>query len=450
MIDYGIDQVRTLEGMEAVRTRPGMYIASVGQAGIQHITLEVISNGIDEYLAGCCTNIDIIVKDDNTVIISDNGRGIPFADTAEGKQKFIDIVSKLHTGAKFDPDGKTGYNSSGGQNGIGIKATNALSDSFIVTSMRDGKRAKATYSKGKLKGKVSIENIKSAGTGTTIEFHPDATIFKETISLDYDALRKQVKELSFLSPGLTFNLTFKDKPTEEIVSKNGLLDYIAELNGKKKSLTSTFYCETLENRMGVKIAMLYNDSYSDNYKLYTNSIPNSAGTHLTGFRTALTTTINNYARENGFLKDKDSNLTGEELKEGLVLILSFIMPDPVYSGQTKDALTSSEARTIVSRLVSKELENWFAQNPNDAKAIINKALNARKAREAAKKAKDAIRQPKEKGLKAKLGLSNKFIDCISKKPAERNLLLVEGLSAGSAAIEARNAKTDCIYMLRGK
>ena len=447
--NYGVKDIKTLEGVAAVRHSPGMYIGSVAKEGLHQITLEIISNAIDEYLNGECSVCEIKVNKDNSVTIKDNGRGAPFGKADDGSETLENLFTKLHTGGKFDNSGKTGYNTSGGQHGVGAKATNALSDWFKVVSVRDGQVATMTFERGKRTDFTVQKQDKEEG-GTTVSFLPDKTIFKEGIELDYTTLRAQLQELAYLSPGLAFNFTYKDKKAETIFSKRGILDFIDDINKKKKVITSTFYAEALTGKVGVKLAVNYNNSYSDTYKLYTNSIPNTGGAHLTGFRTALTQSVNKYARDNKLLKDKDANITGEELKEGLTLVLSFIMPNPVFSGQTKEVLTSTEARTVVQQLVSQELENWLAANPKDAKAIIGKALEARKAREAAKKAKDAVRQPKEKGLKAKLQLSNKFIDCISKNPQERNLLLVEGLSAGSAAVEARNTKTDCIYMLRGK
>ena len=274
---------------------------------------------------------------------------------------------------------------------VGAKATNALSKSFIVTSIRDGKKAIAKFEKGELKS-YNENTVRGFGSGTTVSFIPDAEIFKEGIKLDYDALKNQLKELAYLSPGMKFIFKYEDKPEETITSENGIKDYIKDLNNNKNKVTSIFYTETLEDRVGVKLAMQYNDTYTDNYKLYTNSIPNSGGTHLTGFRTALTQSVNEYAKENKLLKEKDANITGEELKEGLVLVLSFIMPDPVFSGQTKDVLSSGEARTIVQRLVSKEIKVWLDSNPKDAKAIVDKALLARAAREKAKKAKETVRK----------------------------------------------------------
>lgn len=424
VIDYGIEQIKTLEGIEAIRLRAGMYIGSVGPEGVRHITLEIISNAIDEYLNGHCTECEVIVKKDGFVKITDNGRGVPFGKAEDGSEVLVNIYTKLHTGAKFDSSGETGYNTSGGMNGVGAKATNALSEMFHVTSVRDGKIANAHFKKGELiKYDEQKWSIKT-DHGTSIEFRPDSEIFKEGIKLDYTALRNQLKELSYLSPGLIFKFTFEDKETEIITSKNGIQDYIQDLAKNKNIITSMFYTETIENRIGVKLAMMYNDTYTDVYKLYTNSIPNSGGTHLTGFRTALTQTVNEYARDNKFLKEKDANITGEELKEGLMLVLSFIMPDPVFSGQTKDVLSSSEARTMVQRLVTKEIKLWLESNPKDAKAIIDKALLARAAREKAKKAKETVRKA---DTKKRAVLPGTLADASSNNRKECEVFIVEGI-----------------------
>ena len=444
--DYGVKDIRTLEGIEAIRIRPGMFIGSTGPAGVHHITLEIISNAVDEYLNGHCTNCEISVSSNGTITISDNGRGVPFGKAEDGSETLVNVYTKLHTGAKFDSSGKTGYNTSGGMNGVGAKATNALSKTFMVTSVRNGKKAVAKFEKGELKSYA--ENLtKETSTGTTVSFLPDETIFKEGITLDYGALKRQIQELAYLSPGMIFNLKYCEKPNEEITSKNGIKDYINDLNANKSTLTSVFYTETLEDRVGVKIAMQYNDTYSDVYKLYTNSIPNSGGTHLTGFRTALTQTVNKYARDNKLLKEKDANLSGDELKEGLVLVLSFIMPDPVFSGQTKDVLSSSEARTIVQRLVSKEIETWLNANKNDAKAIIDKALLARAAREKAKKAKETVRK-QEKAKRAVL--PGTLADASSHDRSDCEVFIVEGESAAGSAKEARDRTKQAIFQLRGK
>ena len=445
-VDYGVKDIKTLEGIEAIRLRPGMYIGSVGPAGVRHITLEIISNAVDEYLNGHCTQCDIEVLPSGEIHITDNGRGVPFGKAEDGSQVLVNVYTKLHTGAKFDSDGKTGYNTSGGMNGVGAKATNALSSHFMVESVRDGKSATAKFHKGKLESYTEQPFVEGLH-GTTVHFIPDETIFKEGIHLEYDALRKQIQELAYLSPGMTFNFKFEDKDEEVITSKNGIKDYINDLNNKKNTLTSVFYTESMEDRIGVKLAMQYNDTYTDVYRLYTNSIPNSAGTHLTGFRTALTQSINEYARDKKYLKEKDANISGEELKEGLTLVLSFIMPDPVFSGQTKDVLSSSEARTAVQRLVSKNIKTWLEANPKDAKAIVDKALLARVAREKAKKAKETVRKA---DAKARTRLPDVLSDANSKERYKCEVFLVEGKSAAGSTIEARDRATQAVFQLRGK
>ena len=423
-----------------------MYIGSVGPEGVRHITLEIISNSVDEYLNGHCTLCSINVDKDGTIKIQDNGRGVPFGKAEDGSETLVNVYTKLHTGAKFDSSGKTGYNTSGGMNGVGAKATNALSETFEVVSMRDAKQATAKFARGEL---VSYQElgVRGISTGTTITFKPDAEIFKEGIHLDYNALKKQIQELAYLSPGMVFSLTYEDKPTETITSQNGIRDYIDDLNASKNKITSVFYTENMEDRIGVKIAMQYNDSYTDMYKLYTNSIPNSAGTHLTGFRTALTQTINEYARDNKLLKEKDANISGEELKEGLVLVLSFIMPDPVFSGQTKDVLSSSEARTAVQRLTAKEIKVWLDANPKDAKAIVDKALLARAAREKAKKAKETVRKV---DAKRRVIMPEVLADASSKDRYNCEVFIVEGKSAAGSTKEARDRLTQAVFQLRGK
>ncbi len=446
MSDYGVKDIKTLEGIEAIRLRPGMYIGSTGPEGVKHITLEIISNAVDEYLNGHCTICNIQVYENGTIRIQDNGRGVPFGKAEDGSEVLVNVYTKLHTGAKFDSSGRTGYNTSGGMNGVGAKATNALSSTFEVESIRNGKHAIARFEKGELK-EYKEESFAKDLHGTTIKFLPDETIFKEGIHLEYNALKKQIQELAYLSPGMAFSLKFEDKEEEIITSKNGIKDYIDDLNINKNKLTSVFYTENIEDKIGVKIAMQYNDTYTDTYKLYTNSIPNTAGTHLTGFRTALTQTINDYAKENKLLKEKDANITGEELKEGLVLVLSFIMPDPVFSGQTKEVLSSSEARTAVQRLTSKEIRIWLDANPKDAKAIVDKALLARAAREKAKKAKETVRKV---DTKRRVVMPDVLADASSKDRYECEVFIVEGKSAAGSTKEARDRKTQAVFQLRGK
>ncbi len=423
---YNASTIETLDPMTHIRHRAGMYIGSTGIDGRHHITLEILSNSVDEYLSGNCDNISIFLEKDGFITIGDNGRGVPIGVHPSGKSVLQAVFDTANTGGKFNNDGETGYNTSGGMNGIGAKATNATSERFAATTTRDGQRETVIFERGKLIHH-EIQKCDLSTTGTTVRFKPDSEVFIDGIELDFSRLERQVQELSFLCSGLEFVLTDLrgDSPVKKKFKyDNGIIDYVEFLGKGKKTLTSTFYCSATENRVGVEIGLQYNDTYTDNYKLYTNNIPNSSGTHLTGLRSALTRAMNEFARDKKLLKEKEANLTGEDLKEGLTFVLSLKMPDPVFSGQTKDVLNSPEGRTIVEKLVAKEIRLWLEANLQDGKAIVNKALLSRRAREAAKKAREATRKKAVGAIGATL--PGKLTDCQSKNVEECEIYLVEG------------------------
>ena len=445
---YSAKTIKTLEGMEHIRHRAGMYIGSVGENGLHHILLEIISNSVDEFLNGSGNHITVKLFEDGSVMVQDNARGIPHGKMPNGNPVLREIFGTLNTGGKYDNEGNSGYNTSGGMNGVGAKATNALSERFFASSSREGYCETVEFSRGKF---ISFDRkpIKADmhQQGTTVIFKPDATIF-ETVEYNVPRLRNTIKEMSYLCSGLTFELIIKDK-TETYFSQNGLLDYILDLNkGKKSLLSAPFYTNISEGTNGVEVALLYNESYSDTVKLYSNNIPNTGGTHLTGFRTAFTRAINEYAKDKKLLKDGDDNFTGDDLKEGQLLIVNLKMVAPIYQGQNKEVLTSSEGRTITERLVAKEIRLWLEANPADAKAIITKAELTRKAREAARKAREATRKKATAVLSSVL--PGKLADCSSKVVEDCEIYLVEGDSAGGSAKQARDRATQAILPLRGK
>lgn len=451
MADYKADSIKTLDYFEHIRQYPGMYIGSKDLKGLHHCAKEIISNSIDEYLNGAGSEIIIKLQKDGGLYIKDNGRGIPHGKHESGCSILQACYGIANTGGKFNnATGETGYNTSGGEHGTGGKAVNALSTKMIVSTTREGIKETVEFSKGQF---ISYKSEASNEQGVEVLFYPDAEVF-ETINFNSEQLQNMLREFSYLCTGLTFHYIDEISNIDTVFySKQGLADYIQYLAGKQTLMIPPIYFNEEEGTFKVEIAIAYLNNYSSTAKLYTNNIPQEKGTHLTGFKTAFTSTINTYAREKGWLKEKDANLTGSDFEEGQLLIINFRMIDPVFKGQNKEELTSSEGRTYTQRLTTTALKKWLPHNEKSIKVLIDKAINARKAREAAKKAREATREgnaKKEKGLKAKMKLSDKFIDCGSHDPAKRNLLLVEGLSAGSSAIEARNPKTDCIYMLKGK
>ena len=451
---YTADDIMNLKFFDAIRKYPGMYIGSKDIDGLHHLLKEVISNSIDEYLnTTICNNITVRLLADGSVKVTDNGRGIPIGKPKGQKETALEVCfTKQHAGGKFkNDDSESGYNSTGGMHGIGTKCVNALSDKLFVTSWREGKTESISFEDGAIVKHETVSCDKELH-GLEVWFYPSAK-YLETNEFDSNRVETMLREFSFLCSGLKFVfIDEKNKKEVEYYSDNGLYDYATYLNGKNKFIFEPLYFSKQTGNFQVEVIFGYNDSYTSNIKLYTNNIPQEKGTHLTGFKTALTSTLNQFARDKKLLKEKDENLTGSDFEEGQVLVLNFKMIDPVFKGQNKEELSSSEGRVVVQQLTSAAINEFCVTNESDIREIINKALAARKAREASKKAEKAAREvkPREKSLKNKLAISDKFTDCSSKNPSERNLLIVEGLSASGSVIEARNVKTDCVYQLKGK
>lgn len=441
--NYTAKDVITLSGIEHIRHRPSMYIGSIESAGLHHILLEIISNSVDEYLNGGATHIHVELTKDGGIIVKDNGRGIPIGKHESGCSVLEAVFGITNTGAKYDNEGKSGYNSSGGTNGIGAKATNALSKYFKAITYRDNKAEEVIFNKGELQSHKFINPESKGKHGTTVEFIPDPEVLN-CVVFDYDKIAKQLEELSYLCRGLTFDLV-KEEKTVTFHSENGLLDYISALNKNNVAISEPMYFNT-EN---LEVAMLYNTNSSYQYKLYTNNIPQYKGTHHTGYKTALTSTINQYAKEKGLIKEKEENLQGSDLEEGQVLVLSLHYLNPIYEGQNKENLTSAEARTYVQRIAAQEIRAWLDAHPKDAKNIIEKALISRKAREAAKRARAAVKGKAEKAKKV-LKVPTKLADAYSKNREECEIFIVEGNSAAGGMKEARNNETQAILPVRGK
>ena len=449
--EYGADEIQILEGLEAVRKRPGMYIGSTSSRGLHHLVYEIVDNAVDEALAGFCDTIYVSINKDNSVTVIDNGRGIPIGINHKAGIPAVEVVfTVLHAGGKF---GGGGYKVSGGLHGVGASVVNALSNWLEVEIFNGGKIYKQRYERGKVVQKLSvIGECASDQTGTKVTFLPDDTIFEETI-FEYDVLKQRFREMAFLTRGLKIVLT-DERPEEGPVEKTfhyegGIKEFVEYLNRSKTPIyEDIIYCEGNVNNVAVEVAMQHNDSYSDNTYGFVNNITTpEGGTHVVGFRNALTKTFNDYARKNKLLKENEPNLSGEDIREGLTAIISVKIEDPQFEGQTKQKLGNSEARGAVDSVVSKQLEIYLEQNPAVAKMVIEKSVMAQRAREAARKARDLTRR---KSALDGMSLPGKLADCSDKNPENCEIYIVEGDSAGGSAKTARDRSTQAILPLRGK
>ena len=448
--EYGADQIQILEGLEAVRKRPGMYIGSTSARGLHHLVYEIVDNSIDEALAGYCDTIFVSINKDNSVTVIDNGRGIPVGINHKTGLPAVEVVfTVLHAGGKF---GGGGYKVSGGLHGVGASVVNALSEWLEVEIYQGGKIYKQRYERGKVIYKLKvIGECDPEKTGTKVTFFPDAEIFEETV-FDYDVLKQRFREMAFLTRGL--KIVLRDERQEELIEKTfhyegGIKEFVSYLNKSKTALyDQIIYCEGKKDNVYVEAAMQHNDSYSDNTYGFVNNITTpEGGTHIVGFRNALTKTFNDYARKNKLLKDSEPNLSGEDIREGLTAIISVKLEEPQFEGQTKQKLGNSEARGAVDSVVSSQLEIFLEQNPNVAKMTVEKSVMAQRAREAARKARDLTRR---KSALEGMSLPGKLADCSDKDPVNCEIYIVEGDSAGGSAKTARDRATQAILPLRGK
>lgn len=445
--DYGANQIQILEGLEAVRKRPGMYIGSTSARGLHHLVYEVVDNSIDEALAGYCTHIEVTIHKDNSITVTDNGRGIPVDMHESGKPAVEVVLTVLHAGGKF---GGSGYKVSGGLHGVGVSVVNALSTNMEVKVKRDGKIHEITFEKG-----VTKEPLKVVGqtdeTGTLVHFVPDAEIFDETV-YDYDTLRHRLRELSFLNRGITIILT--DERPEEVRQETfyfegGISSFVEHLNRNKEVINpEPVYFNGTKDTTVVEIALQYNTSYSENIYSFVNNInTEEGGTHLAGFKSALTRAANDFARRQGIIKNNEDNLVGEDIREGLTCVISIKLREPQFEGQTKTKLGNSEVRGIVDSIVSEGLSEYFEENPVISKKIIEKSIMASRAREAARKARELTRR---KNALEVSSLPGKLADCSVKDPEQAEIYLVEGDSAGGSAKQGRDRCFQAILPLRGK
>ena len=448
--EYGADQIQILEGLEAVRKRPGMYIGSTSSRGLHHLVYEIVDNAVDEALAGYCDKIEVTINEDNSITVEDDGRGIPVDINHKAGKSALEVVyTVLHAGGKF---GGGGYKVSGGLHGVGASVVNALSTTLCVEVYKEGKIYFQSYHIGK-----PDEDVKVIGTceedkhGTKVTFHPDPDIFEETV-YDYDTLKQRLRETAFLTKGLRIILKdLREDPVREhdFHYAGGIKEFVTYLNKSKESLyPEVIYCEGTKDNVYVEVAMQHNDSYNDaSYSFVNNIITPEGGTHLTGFRNALTKTFNAYARDNKILKDSDAQLSGDDIREGLTAIISIKIEEPQFEGQTKQKLGNSEARGAVDSIVSEQLTYFLEQNPAIAKTICEKSLLAQRAREAARKARDLTRR---KTALEGMSLPGKLADCSDKDPKNCEIYIVEGDSAGGSAKTARSRSTQAILPLRGK
>ena len=448
--EYGADQIQILEGLEAVRKRPGMYIGSTSSRGLHHLVYEIVDNAVDEALAGFCTEIQVTINPDNSITVVDNGRGIPVGINHKAGIPAVEVVfTILHAGGKF---GGGGYKVSGGLHGVGASVVNALSEWLEVTICREGKKYQQRYERGHTMYPLKeIGVCDSEETGTKVTFLPDKEIFEETV-YDYDILKQRLREMAFLTKGLRIVLrdTRADQEKEKIFHyEGGIREFVTYLNRSKEALyPEVIYCEGEKDGVMVEVAMQHNDSYTENSYGFVNNINTpEGGTHIVGFRNALTKTFNDYARKNKLLKDSEPNLSGDDIREGLTAIVSVKIEEPQFEGQTKQKLGNSEARGAVDFVVSRQLEIFLEQNPTVAKATVEKSVLAQRAREAARKARDLTRR---KSALDGMSLPGKLADCSDKNPENCEIYIVEGDSAGGSAKTARNRATQAILPLRGK
>ena len=448
--EYGADQIQILEGLEAVRKRPGMYIGSTSSRGLHHLVYEIVDNAVDEALAGFCTEIQVTINPDNSITVVDNGRGIPVGINHKAGIPAVEVVfTILHAGGKF---GGGGYKVSGGLHGVGASVVNALSEWLEVTICREGKKYQQRYERGHTMYPLKeIGVCDSEETGTKVTFLPDKEIFEENV-YDYDILKQRLREMAFLTKGLRIVLrdTRADQEKEKIFHyEGGIREFVTYLNRSKEALyPEVIYCEGEKDGVMVEVAMQHNDSYTENSYGFVNNINTpEGGTHIVGFRNALTKTFNDYARKNKLLKDSEPNLSGDDIREGLTAIVSVKIEEPQFEGQTKQKLGNSEARGAVDFVVSKQLEIFLEQNPTVAKATVEKSVLAQRAREAARKARDLTRR---KSALDGMSLPGKLADCSDKNPENCEIYIVEGDSAGGSAKTARNRATQAILPLRGK